>query len=59
MLCTKMFFFCFDIKNNICTQNVVCNSINNFMSYCGLTEARMRVSEKDLLAYILTFIDVK
>ena len=22
--------------------------MNNFMSYCGLTDARMRVSEKDL-----------
>ena len=43
----------FDIQNNFCTQHVVNlyfsgNSMNNFMSYCGLTDARMRVSEKDL-----------
>ena len=32
--------FCFDIKNNICTQNFLnlyfsCNSMNNLLSYCG------------------------
>ena len=46
-------FFCFDIQNNICTQHVLnlyfsCNSMNNLSSYCGLTDARMRASEKDL-----------
>ena len=46
-------FFCFDIQNNICTQNVLIlyfsrNSMNNFLSYCGLTDLRMRASEKDL-----------
>ena len=40
-------------KNNFCTQHVLnlffsCNSMNNLFSYCGLTDARMRVSEKDL-----------
>jgi hypothetical protein len=50
----KLFFcFCFDIQNNICTQHVVnlyfsWNSMNNLSSYCGLTDARMRASEKDL-----------
>ena len=49
----KLFFcFCFDIQNNICTQHVLnlyfsCNSMNNLSSYCGLTDARMRASEKD------------
>ena len=49
----KLFFcFCFDIQNNICTQHVVnlyfsWNSMNNLSSYCGLTDARMRASEKD------------
>ena len=52
MLCTKI-VFCFDIQNNICTQHVVnlydpWNSLNNVSSYCGLTGARMRASEKDL-----------
>ena len=47
------YWFFFDIQNNFCTQHVVNlyfsgNSMNNFMSYCGLTDARMRVSEKDL-----------
>ena len=50
----KLFYcFCFDIQNNICTQHVVNlyfsgNSMHNLLSYCGLTDARMRASEKDL-----------
>ena len=54
MLCTKIvFWFCFDIQNNICTQHVVnlyfsWNSMKNLSSYCGLTDAKMRASEKDL-----------
>ena len=48
-----VFLFCFDIQNNICTQHVVnlyfsWNSMNNLSSYCGLTGARLRASEKDL-----------
>ena len=40
-------------KNNYCTQHDVNlyflgNSMNNLLSYCGLTEASMRASEKDL-----------
>ena len=40
-------------KNNYCTQHVVNlyflgYSMNNLLSYCGSTEARMRASEKDL-----------
>ena len=40
-------------KNNYCTQHVVNlyflgYSMNNLLSYCGSTEARMRPSEKDL-----------
>jgi hypothetical protein len=51
--CVQKMFFCFDIQNNICTQHVVnlyfsWNSTNNLSSYCGLTDARMRASEKDL-----------
>ena len=48
-------------KNNFCTQHVVNlyfsgNSINNLLSYCGLTDARMRASEKDLP--VLTTVNV-
>ena len=57
MLCTKKYFVCFcsDIQSNICTKHVLnlyfsCNSMNNLSSYCGLTDARMWVSEKDLPA---------
>ena len=32
------------------------NSINNLLSYCGLTDARMRASEKDLP--VLTTVNV-
>ena len=40
-------------KNNFCTQHVVNlyfwgNSMNNILLYRGLTDARMRASEKDL-----------
>ena len=40
-------------KNNFCTQLVLnfyfsCNLMNNLSSYCGLTDARMRSSGKDL-----------
>ena len=49
--------YCFECqnknKNNYRTQHVVNlyisgNSMNNLLSYCGLTEARKRASEKDL-----------
>ena len=40
-------------KNTFCTQHILNlyfseNSMNNLLSYCGLTDARMRASEKDL-----------
>ena len=59
MLWTKN-IFCFDIQNNICAQQVVnlyfyLNSMNNISSYCGLTGARMRASEKDLLVKDIVF----
>ena len=46
-------FLFFDIQNNTCTQHVLnlyfsCDSMNNLLSYCGLTDSRMRASEKDL-----------
>ena len=51
--CVQKLFFCFDIQNNICTQHVLNlyfseNSMNNLLSYCGLTDAKMRASEKNL-----------
>ena len=30
------------------SSELVVNSMNNLLSYCGLTDARMRTSEKDL-----------
>ena len=33
-----------------------CNSINNILSYCGLIDARISASEKDLSAYIGSFL---
>ena len=54
MLCTNIVL---NVKtkteNNFCTQHVVSlyfsgNSMSNLLSYCGLTDARMRASEKDL-----------
>ena len=55
------FCFCFDIQNNICTQHVVNlyfggNSRNNLSSYCGLTDSRMRASEKYLAVCICQFL---
>ena len=46
-------FVCFDIQNNICTPNAVNlyfsgNAMNNLSSYCGLTDSRMKASEKYL-----------
>ena len=40
-------------KNNFCTQHFMnlyfsVNSMNHLLSYCGLIDARMRASEKDL-----------
>ena len=51
--CVQKLFFCFDIQNNICTQHVLNlyfsgDSMNNLLSYFGLTKARIRASEKDL-----------
>ena len=52
MLCTNIVLNV-KTKNNFCTQHVLNlyysgNSMNNLLSYCGLTDARMRASEKDL-----------
>ena len=59
MLCTQIVFcFCFDIQNNLCTQHACTelvvfmyrtrNSMNNLLSYCGLVDARINASKKDL-----------
>ena len=51
MLCTQI-GFCFDIQNNLCTYVLdmfwTCNWMNNLLSYCGLVDARISASEKDL-----------
>ena len=57
MLCTKIVL---NVGNNFCTQHVLprfqlgifmywtCNSMNNLSSYCGLVDAKIRASDKDL-----------
>ena len=57
MLCTKIVL---NVRNNFCTQHVLpgfelgifmywtCNSMNNLLSYCGLVDAKIRASNKDL-----------
>ena len=55
ILCSQI-AFCFDIQNNLCTQHELSlqfsctelNLINNLLSYCGLVDARISTSEKDL-----------
>ena len=59
MLCTKIGL---NVRNNFCTQHVLprfelwifmywtCNSMNN-LSYCGLVDAKIRASDKDLPAH--------
>ena len=59
--------YCFECqnknkKNNFCTQHVVNlyfseNSMNNLLSYCGLTNARMRASEKDLPVMLFQMLE--
>ena len=57
MVCTKIVL---NVRNNFCTQHVLprfelgifmywtCNSMNNLWSYCGLVDAKIRASDKDL-----------
>ena len=46
----KLFFCFFMTFKTIFVHNLFLswNSMNNLLSYCGLTDARMRASEKDL-----------
>ena len=60
MLCTQIVFcfcFCFDIQNNLCTQHVLSLQFSYtelviqwtiFCHNCGLVDARISASEKDL-----------
>ena len=57
MLCTKLVL---NVRNIFCTQHVLsrfelgifmywtCNPMNNLLSYCGLVDAKIRASDKDL-----------
>ena len=57
MLCAKIVL---NVENNFCTQHVLsrfelgifmywtCNSMNNMLSHCGLVNAKIRASDKDL-----------
>ena len=67
MLCTEIVS---DIQNNFCTQHVLprfelgvfmyraCNSMNNLLSYCGLVDAKIRASDKDLPVRYHIFFDI-
>ena len=49
-------------KQNFSTQHVLNlyfsgNSMNNLLSYCGLTNARMRASEKDLPVMLFQMLE--
>ena len=51
--CVQKLFFCFDIPNNICKQQVLNlyfsgNWMNNLSLYCGLTDSKMKASDTDL-----------
>ena len=66
ILCTKIVL---NVKNNFCTQHVLprfelgifmywtCNSMNNLFSYCGLVDAKIRPSDKNL--YVWETRDIK
>ena len=48
-------------KHNVCTQYVpnlyfLGNSINNLLSNCGLTDARMRASELPVINVFIIFV---
>ena len=57
LLCTKIVL---NVSKIFCTQHVLprfefgiftdwtCNSMNNLSSYCGLVDAKIRASDKDL-----------
>ena len=57
MLCTKIVL---NVRNNLSTQHILprfelgifmyrtCMSMNNLSSYCGLVDAKIRASDKDL-----------
>ena len=65
MLCTK---FVLNFRNNFCAQYVLpsfelgifmywtCNSINNQPSHCGLVDAKIRASDKDLPVWNQVFL---
>ena len=63
MLCTKLVM---NVRNNFCTQHVfprfelgifmcwACNSMNNLTSRCGLVDAKIRASDKNLSVRVQT-----
>jgi len=65
MLCTKIVL---NVRNNFCTQHVLPrfelaiimhwtrNIMNNLSSYCGLVDAKIRASDKDLPVCISCFL---
>ena len=59
-----LFCFCFDIQNNICTQDYMNlylsgNSMNNLSSHCGLNDLRMRASDSNLPVHTSLKFEIK
>ena len=57
-----MYTICLNVKNNFCTQHVLpmfwarnfhVFSMKNLSSYCGLVDAKIRASDKDLPAPVI------
>ena len=60
--CVQILFWMSKRKQNFSTQHVLNlyflgNSMNNLLSYCGLTNARMRASEKDLPVMLFQMLE--
>ena len=57
---------CSEKINNLCTQHVLTlqfsctrNSLNNLSSYCGLVDAKIRASDKDLPVLVEVYLKIK
>ena len=57
MLCTKIVL---NVRNNKCELGIfmywTCNSMNNLSSYCGLVDAKIRPSDKDLPVPLIYYL---
>ena len=68
MLCTKIVL---NVRNNFCAQHVIsrfelgifmywtCNSMNNLLSYCGLVNERISVSDINLPVSVWMYVHIQ